>query len=234
MTSAVAGGRPKKLARVSLRDQAVEALREMVISGALPAGGRINEAELAEELGISRGPLREAIQRVGAEGLVELRGNRGAFVREIAVDDVGLIYEVREALESAAAQRAARVATAAQIADLERQVAQVDEIIQSGDAHSGDSNNRLLELTNDFHITILEICQNPYLARYGNDLHIQLRVARLHSEHSPERAKQVLEEHRSIVAALSKRDGAAAYKAMSEHLMNSLARFEAQPPDDNG
>jgi DNA-binding GntR family transcriptional regulator len=60
---------------------------------------------------------------------------------------------------------------------------------------------------------------------------VQLRVARLHSEHSPERAKQVLEEHRSIVAALSKRDGAAAAEAMSAHLMNSLARFEAQPPD---
>jgi DNA-binding GntR family transcriptional regulator len=125
------------------------------------------------------------------------------------------------------------VATAAQIAELERQVAQVDEILQSGDAHSGDSNSRLLELTNDFHIAILEICQNPYLQRYGSDLHVQLRVARLHSEHSPERAKQVLEEHHSIVAALSKRDGAAAYQAMSEHLMNSLARFEAQTPTDN-
>jgi DNA-binding GntR family transcriptional regulator len=206
----------------------------MVISGALPAGARVNEAELAEQLGISRGPLREAIQRVGAEGLVELRGNRGAFVREISMEDVRLIYEVRGALESAAAQRAARVASAAEIADLERQLAQVDEIIQSGDAQNGDSNKRVLELTNDFHITILELCQNPYLQRYGNDLHIQLRVARLHSEHTPERAKQVLEEHRSIVAAISKRDGAAASEAMSEHLMNSLARFEAQPPDDNG
>ena len=233
MTSAVAGGGPRKLARSSLRDQAVEALREMVISGAIPAGARINEAELAEQLGISRGPLREAIQRVGAEGLVELRGNRGAFVREIAVGDVRLIYEVREALESAAAQRAALVASAAEIAELERQVAEVDEIIQSGDAHTGDSNNRVLELTNDFHLAVLEMCQNPYLQRYGNDLHVQLRVARLHSEHSPERAKQVLEEHRAIVAALSKRDGAAASKAMSEHLMNSLARFEAQPPDGN-
>ena len=206
----------------------MDALRDMVINGTIPTGSRINEAELAENLGISRGPLREAIQRVGAEGLIEFRRNRGAFVREIAVDDIRLIYEVRDALESAAAKRAARVATDAEIAELQRQVAQVDDMLASSKGRKSDPHAQILELTNDFHVTVLDVCQNPYLQRYGSDLHIQLRVARLHSEPSMERAKQVVDEHRVIVDAIARRDGPAASRAMSKHLKSSLARFEEQ------
>jgi DNA-binding GntR family transcriptional regulator len=229
MTSALEGGAGRKLARTSLRDQAVDALRDMVINGVIPAGSRVNEAELAEMLGISRGPLREAIQRLSAEGLIEFRRNRGAFVRELALEDIRLLYEVREVLESAAAKRAAREANDDQIADLERQIAQVDSIVSTtkrGRAH--DPHAEVLELSNDFHVTVLDICKNPYLQRYGADLQAQLRVARLHSEPSQEHAEQVVAEHRAIVEAITKRDGAAASRAMSKHLKNSLIRFEQE------
>ena len=228
MTSSIDGASGTKLSRTSLRDQAVDALRAMVISGKIPAGNRINEAELAEQMGISRGPLREAIQRVSAEGLIEFRRNRGAFVREIAIDDIRLIYEVREVFESAAAKRAARVAGDDEIADVERQVAQVNTIVDSASANSRASLSRVLELNNDFHITILEICQNPYFLRYGNDLHVQLKIARLQSESSVERAREVVDEHQAVVDALVRRDAAAAGRAMGKHLKQSLLRFEEQ------
>jgi len=109
-----------KLSRISLRDQAVHALRTMIVSGAMAGGERINEAELAATLGISRGPLREAIQRVGAEGLIEFRRNRGAFVRKIALEDIEDMYEARVIIEGMAARRAARWATEDQIAELIR------------------------------------------------------------------------------------------------------------------
>src|SRR5580658_5969207 len=107
------------LNRVPLRDQAVEVLRDMVVSGTLGSGDRINEAEVAARLGISRGPLREAIQRLGAEGFIEFRQNRGAFVRTITLDDVRHMYEVREAIEVKAAHLAATRATPEGIAQLE-------------------------------------------------------------------------------------------------------------------
>src|SRR3954469_22408776 len=127
-----------KLSRISLRDQAVHALRTMIVSGAMAGGERINEAELAAPLGISRGPLREAIQRVGAEGLIEFQRNRGAFVRELSLDDVRLIYEVRLALEGAAAQRIAREASNSEIANLRRQLAEAEGVIRSRDGTKGD------------------------------------------------------------------------------------------------
>jgi DNA-binding GntR family transcriptional regulator len=96
--------RARKLSRISLRDQAVHALRTMIVNGAMAGGERINEAELAATLGISRGPLREAIQRVGAEGLIEFQRNRGAFVREIALEDIEDMYEARVIIESMAAR----------------------------------------------------------------------------------------------------------------------------------
>jgi DNA-binding GntR family transcriptional regulator len=222
----------RKLSRQSLRDQSVEILREAIIRGVIGPGSRINEAELAEKLGISRGPLREAIQRVGAEGLVEFRRNRGAFVREVALEDVRLIYEVREALEGAAARRVARVASDSEIAGLKRQLVEVDNLIRSHEgATEPDASPSMLETAHAFHVTILQLCGNPYLERYSNDLHVQLRVARLQSDQTVERARQVLKEHRAIVTAIAKRDAAAAAAAMSKHLANSMGRFETAQVD---
>ena len=114
-------GESIKLSRVSLRDEAVQALRTMIVDGTLAAGTRINEAELAATLGISRGPLREAIQRVGAEGLIQFRRNRGAFVRELALGDIRDMYEARLVIEGMAARWAARHATESQIVALRQQ-----------------------------------------------------------------------------------------------------------------
>jgi DNA-binding GntR family transcriptional regulator len=233
MTSSVDGIlTDRKLSRHSLRDQAIEILREAIIRGEIRPGSRINEAELAERLGISRGPLREAIQRVGAEGLIEFQRNRGAFVRELGLDDVRLIYEVRQALEGAAARRVARQASTGDIASLRRHLTEAGQVIRSHTTSSGDTETpSMLRSAQSFHVMLLHMCGNPYLQRSGIDIHVQLRVARLRSDHSPEEALQVVREHRAIVTAIGKRDEAAAAEAMSEHLRKSLVRFETADAD---
>src|SRR5882757_1316895 len=164
----------RKLSRHSLRDQTVEVLREAIIRGEIRPGSRINEAELADKLGISRGPLREAIQRVGAEGLIEFQRNRGAFVRELGLDDVRLIYDARQALEGAAAERIAREASNTEIANLRRHLTEADAVLRSRDGTTGDVGTpSMLQTAQSFHVMILQMCGNPYLQRYGIDLHVQ-------------------------------------------------------------
>jgi DNA-binding GntR family transcriptional regulator len=211
-----------KLSRISLRDQAVHALRTLIVSGTMAGGERINEAELAATLGISRGPLREAIQRVGAEGLIEFRRNRGAFVREIAFEDIEDMYEARAIIEGMAARLAARCASEDQIAELSRQIDEVDTVLRlnPGTAYPADS---------DFHLRILELAHNSYLERTGNDLHVQLRIVRLRSGSSPARAREALDEHRAILSNIAARNEIAAGQAMARHLRCSLARLQGEP-----
>jgi DNA-binding GntR family transcriptional regulator len=204
------------LSRVPLRDQAVEVLREMVVSGALEGGERINEAELAARLGISRGPLREAIQRLGAEGFIEFRRNRGAFVRKITLEDVRYMYEAREIVEVKAAMLAAARASQAGVEQLRAMLGQVGELLDANEAGPYPAGL-------DLHMLVLELSGNPYLQRAGTDLQNQVRLARITSGNSPERARQALAEHHEIIAGIAARDADAAGRAMSFHLHQSLS-----------
>jgi DNA-binding GntR family transcriptional regulator len=203
------------LSRFSLRDQAVDVLREMVASGALGSGSRINEAELAARLGISRGPLREAIQRLGAEGFVEFRQNRGAFVRTITLDDLRHMYEVRELIEVKAATLAAARATDADITDLQNRLRAVGDILSNDAAGAYPTEF-------DLHERVLALSGNPYLHRAGTDLQNRVRLVRIKSGSSPERARQALTEHDQIITAIARRDTRQAARAMTAHLRNSL------------
>jgi DNA-binding GntR family transcriptional regulator len=210
--------------KVPLRDQAVEVLRDLVVSGELEPGDRINEAELAARFGISRGPLREAIQRLGAEGFIEFRQNRGAFVRTITLDDVVQMYEVREVIEVKAAKLAAARATDSGIARLQELLAAVDEVLRNDTTGSYPSEF-------DLHQLVLDLSGNPYLQRAGTDLQNQVRLARLKSGSSPERARQALTEHHLIISAIATRDVLGAAEAMSEHLDNSLKQYTSAQRD---
>jgi len=88
----------------SLVDEVADSLRDMILSGRLPPGERLNEVRLATELGISRGPLREAVQHLRGEGLLEVVRRRGSFVVALSIDDVVDIYELRAAIEGRAAR----------------------------------------------------------------------------------------------------------------------------------
>jgi DNA-binding GntR family transcriptional regulator len=203
------------LSRVPLRDQAVEVLRDMVVSGTLGSGDRINEAEVAAQLGISRGPLREAIQRLGAEGFIEFRQNRGAFVRTITLVDVRHMYELREAIEVKAAALAALRAGDEGVRQLEELVRAADDLLSSDAAGS-------YPVEFDLHQLVLDLSGNPYLQAAGIDLQNQVRLARIKSGRSPARARLALTEHRLIISAIAARDPDKASVAMADHLRKSF------------
>jgi DNA-binding GntR family transcriptional regulator len=210
------------LARIPLRDQAVEVLRDLIIRGDLKAGTRLNEVELATKLGISRGPIREAIQRLAAEGVVEFQQNKGAFVKRSSHEDLRQMFEVRELIEVKAAMLAATRATDEQIIGLQTLLETVDEELARSETGSYPIEQEL-----DLHLHVLELAGNPYLQRAGSDLQTQVRVARVRSGSSPERAQLALEEHREIISAIAERNAKAAARAMSKHLAGFLAQLSA-------
>ncbi|WP_075834918.1 MULTISPECIES: GntR family transcriptional regulator [unclassified Rhodococcus (in: high G+C Gram-positive bacteria)] len=213
------------LTRTPLRDQAVTVVRNLIADGSLPPGARLNEAELAMRLGISRGPLREAIQRLGAEGYIEFLRNRGAFVRRVTIEDVRHMYETREILEVAAARLAAERATESGVARLTAAIDQTEEKLRGG--FTGEHQNHL-----DIHEVIFDLAENPSLSRAGMELHTRVRLSRITSGSSPERANEALAEHHWIISAIAASDPASAAEAMTVHLKASLSHLLATQPHD--
>lgn len=209
---------PTRVARSNIRDQAVAILREQILDGTYEPGSRLNEVEVAEALGTSRGPLREAIQRLVAEGLVNLVPNRGAFVRSFSAVELQQMYEFREIVESGAARLAATRASDRDVAALRAMLDETDQLL-------GITSNVAYPATPDFHRHILELSGNPALLRAGTELQTQVRIARQSSGRKPGRARVAYDEHGDIVTAIERRDPDAAAAAMRAHLKNSLANI---------
>src|SRR6266851_3685099 len=108
-------------------------LERMILAGDLAAGAKLNEAAVADLLGVSRGPVREAFRALEASGLVRLEKNRGVFVRQISVDEADEIYEVRAALDEFVGRRLAQTASAEQVRDLRARVERMERAAAKGD-----------------------------------------------------------------------------------------------------
>src|SRR5262249_39790434 len=108
-------------------------LERMILAGDLPAGGKLNEATVAEPPGLARGPVREAFRALEASGLVRLEKNRGVFVRQISVDEADQIYEVRAALDEFVGRRLAQSASPDDIRDLRARVDRMERAAAKGD-----------------------------------------------------------------------------------------------------
>ncbi|MER5915265.1 GntR family transcriptional regulator [Streptomyces sp. NPDC001982] len=203
------------LSRVPLlRDRAVEALRELLLSGGLKQGDRINEVELAAQLRISRGPLREAIQRLRAEGIVESRQNQGAYVRVISPEDLAQLFDFRELIERKAAALVAVRGSASDLARLRDYIEAARKSLRAGEPYPRSAG--------DLHKLILEMCGNPYLQLAGQNIQNQVRLARIQARRGPQWAAGVYEQHEIIIAAIEQRDPERASLAMADHLRSSL------------
>lgn len=200
----------------NFRDQAVGILRQQILDGTYASGSRLNEVEIADAMGISRGPLREALQRLVAEGLVEMFPHRGAFVRSFTSVELDQMYEFREIVESGAARLAAARASQSEVEGLREMLAETEHLLQVASDASYPASP-------DFHRRILELSHNPSLRRAGTDLQTQVRIARQSSARNPGRARAAFEEHREIAEAIARRDPKGAGEAMTRHLANSLS-----------
>lgn len=192
-------------------------IRERIISGVYAMGDRLGEVELATALGVSRTPIREALRRLSADGLVELSANRGAKVSLWTADDLDQIYELRSMLEGRAASRAAVRITEDEIHELESLCDQMEAAVASGidQSHNLDV---LSEGNRRFHATIMAISGNTHLHRLTGSLFqvpLSIHTYRLYSSGELERS---MRHHREIVQALRCRDGEWAGSVMRSHI----------------
>ena len=191
-------------------DEAADVIRQQILGREIQPGDRLNEVALARELQISRAPIREALNALAGEGLVQFVPGRGAFVPELSVAKVDNLGEVRQALECLGARLAVERATEAQLGDLERLIERTETCLRDEpESYPSDL---------DFHLQLLTASGNPELVQTATAVISQLRLARVWSGKAPGRAVQACNEHRSIHRALLDRDGDAAEAAMRRHL----------------
>ena len=194
--------------RLSLATQAVEALRELVLTGAIPPGSRVNEVAVAQQLGISRGPLREAIRHLASEGLLVLSPNRGAVVPAADTDDIQALFELRTALECAAARLAAERRTDADIGRLR-------EVCASSRTQEGPFPHRL-DIA--FHTALLATARSPRIAEQVRLVQQQVILLRSRLPDDPAHTRASLDDHDALTEAVVAADGARAAAAMAQHL----------------
>jgi DNA-binding GntR family transcriptional regulator len=194
-----------------MSELAVDALREMILNGTLSPGSRLNEVELAEQLGISRGPVREAIQRLSSEGLVVPKVRKGAFVVTFDEHEIRSLLEFRHALELFGARLAATRATADQLRYLEAEIEVAEQLLASDPMAPYPTQI-------DVHKTIVEMSGNSELISAAERVRQRLKVARRRASQSPEHARETQHEHRDMVGALVGRDTALATQIWDKHL----------------
>jgi DNA-binding GntR family transcriptional regulator len=196
----------------TLREQVADHLREEILSSRLAPGEELGEVALARSLGISRGPLREALGQLAAEGLVTIVPRRGAVVKRLTHQEFIDAYQVREALESLAIKLAVPRLTHADKRELHRMAEDMERAANAGDI------DRFFEINRDFHATLVGASGNQKLV----EVHAQLvaQMARLLKQSVELRGgmAQSAAEHRAILGAVDAGDPARAARLLEEHI----------------
>lgn len=198
-----------------LREMVFESLREAIIQGRLIPGERLMEIQLAEEMGVSRTPVREAIRKLELEGFVVMVPRKGAFVAGISVKDIVDVFEVRAALEALAAGLAAERITNEELEELERSLFQISEVSASQNISA------IVETDVNFHEIIYKSCRNERLMQIVTHLKEQIFRFRTTTLALPGRSKNALDEHRAMVEAISDRNVELAQQLAREHIENA-------------
>jgi DNA-binding GntR family transcriptional regulator len=198
----------------ALYEEVAELLRQRIFQRELEPGSWIDELKLAEEYGISRTPLREALKVLAAEGLVTMKVRRGAYVTEVSEQDLSDVYHLLSLLESDAAGVVASRASDAELADLQALHAELEAAVAERE--------QFFAINERFHMRLLEIANNRWRDQMVADLRKVMKLNRHHSLLKSGRIKESLQEHRAIMAALSNRDAPAAVQNMQKHFKNGL------------
>lgn len=228
-TAAIDERPPGRIARPSLHDELVVALRDLIVEGELAPGSRVPERELCDRFGVSRTPLREALKVLASEGLLELLPNRGAQVARLTIEDLDEMFPVMGALEALAGELAC-----ARITDTE--VAEIKALHYQMVLHyTRRELPEYFRLNQRIHERILEIAGNATLARMYRSLAGRVRRARYVANMTQARWERAVEEHEAILDAVSRRDGPRLARILKLHLQNKCEtvkeslRHEGEP-----
>ncbi|MBW0168974.1 MAG: GntR family transcriptional regulator [Hydrogenophaga sp.] len=198
----------------ALYEEVAELLRQRIFSRELEPGSWIDELKIAEEYGISRTPLREALKVLAAEGLVTMKVRRGAYVTEVSEKDLADVYHLLALLESDAAGVVAERATDDELASLQTLHHELEAAVGERD--------RFFALNEQFHMRVLELARNRWREQMVADLRKVMKLNRHNSLLKSGRLEESLAEHRAIVAALTQRNAALTVQRMREHFQNGL------------
>jgi DNA-binding GntR family transcriptional regulator len=187
-----------------------DSLLESITDGRIPNGERLREEEIAAALGVSRTPVREALQRLHSRGILSFGSGRGLVIAELTQQQVGELYAMREILEGSAARFAAKHASPAEVDVLAR--------LQRELAEERGSTAVLVKLNRRFHRAIYEAAHNQYLLKTLESLHDSFTLLQSTTFRAPNRRRESDEEHRQIVSAIKRRNADKAEKAARDHI----------------
>jgi len=202
------------LAPRALYEEVAELLRQRIFRRELEPGSWIDEVKLAQEYGISRTPLREALKVLAAEGLVTMKVRRGAYVTEVSDQDLAEVYHLLALLESDAAGVVAAKATDAQMRELQALHKELEGAVKNRD--------KFFIVNERFHMRLLEIAGNRWRNQMVADLRKVMKLNRHNSLLKSGRIEESLAEHRAVMEALAARDAGASMARMQEHFKNGL------------
>ena len=209
----------------SLEEQTYERLEEDILGGYYKNGEALTELSLCARFGVSRTPVRSALHRLAEEGLVTIKPNRGAVVVGITVNDLIETYRIRTRLEGIASAMAATRITPEEIKRLRESIELSEYYIGKQDAE------HLKELDTEFHSIIYDASGNRMLSKILSELHKNIKTYRKLSLTVPGRLERSTEEHRDILEALVRGDGAEADRLTSQHVERAMNNMVAAMKD---
>lgn len=206
----------------SLHEQTYQAIRMAILSGDLAAGARLVETQLAEQLQVSRTPIREAIRQLQRENLVTADGNGAIRVAKLSVSDAMQLYDCRIALEQLSVSEACRNATVSHLEQLQQIIQQSEKAVEQQPNEL--TNHQLLHMDYQFHRLLAESSGNSWLVQILDQVFDKMAILRLRTlQHNPS-VLDIRSEHRRIYEAVCDRNPIAANQAIQFHLISSKER----------
>ena len=210
--------------RTSLTRLVADAVENLILTGVLLPGSKLNEATVADRFGVSRGPMREAFRMLEEWGLIRQEKNRGAYVREIDLDEAAEIYDVRAGLDATAGRLLAPRISVAQVKALRALTNEMQDVVGNEDV------DRFHTLNLAFHDRIIEFAGNRSLSDVYSRQVKQLALFRRRNLLVPKAIPRFADEHSAIVDCLAAGDAVASAEALYQHALGGKARMQEQRP----
>lgn len=219
---------PTGIPRATFASMVGERIRSDIIEGVLRPGSQLHEVELAASFGVSRGPVREALQRLIQEGLLRSEAHRGVFVPVMEADDIGDIYLAREALESAAVRRITGTPRAASAYKA------LDKIVRGMEAAAKAEDWKSVASRDlDFHTALVAAAGSARLERMFTTVISETRLCLSMLATEQDTRDYLVEEHREISEMIRADDTVGAVKALTKHFDDAVVALQGRLADDS-
>ena len=205
-----------QLSHTSIRDSVYAVLREKILSKQFAPGQRLNLREIEEQLGISRTPLKDALNRLATEGLVAIKSRSGTYVTAPSLRDIEELLDVRRVLETRAAELAVRRVDGSHVEQLAHIVTELGKLV--GNKDWSQIYQRHVELDHELHRMIVEWSGNEQLRRFWEQANVHVQIARMRFRKTSSQLDFAQREHEAILSAFEARDVEALKQVIDRHI----------------